>query len=99
MNELGTRIARARKNAMLTQKELGEKLGCESITISRWERGVTTPGLRTLERISVVTKVPITEFVAKDGAPDLILTELKLLKEAVEDVKRELTLLKMRRRS
>ena len=38
----------------LTQRELGERLGVDKLTVSRWERGTLRPGahsLRALERI------------------------------------------------
>jgi transcriptional regulator with XRE-family HTH domain len=95
MSELGLRIQRARQGAGLTQKELGARLGCESITVSRWERGVTSPSLRTLERVSVITKVPLSDFVVGDGAPNVILDELRLLRELVEKIEQKLNSLRV----
>jgi transcriptional regulator with XRE-family HTH domain len=42
---LGARLRTARLGFGLTQKQLAEELRVESITVSRWERGVTTPSL------------------------------------------------------
>jgi transcriptional regulator with XRE-family HTH domain len=90
MSELGKRIARARRGSGYTQKSLAERMGVESITVSRWERGITQPSLRTLERISSLTKVPLSEFVSGDGAPNVILDELKRIREDVAEIKRAL---------
>jgi transcriptional regulator with XRE-family HTH domain len=90
MSELGKRIQRARRGSGYTQKSLAERMGVESITVSRWERGVTQPSLRTLERISALTKVPLSDFVSGDGAPNVILDELKRMREDIAEIKRAL---------
>ena len=38
---VGKYIASLRKQASLTQEELGEKLGVTNKTVSRWENGVS----------------------------------------------------------
>lgn len=45
---VGTRLRTARRSAGLTQRQLAEALGMESISVSRWEREVTTPSLPRL---------------------------------------------------
>ena len=39
--ELKERIALARKQAGLSQEQLGEKLGVSQQAVSKWERGVS----------------------------------------------------------
>jgi len=51
----------------LTQKQLAQRLGVQSITVSRWERGATTPSLVRLLRIAEATDVPVCDLVP---APD-----------------------------
>jgi DNA-binding XRE family transcriptional regulator len=45
-------IAKARKEAGLTQKELAEKCGIKQGNLSRLENGVTDPSIETLEAIA-----------------------------------------------
>jgi transcriptional regulator with XRE-family HTH domain len=52
----------------LTQKQLADKLGVESITVSRWERGVTSPSLPRLRRIAELTETTVSDLVR---APDI----------------------------
>jgi transcriptional regulator with XRE-family HTH domain len=49
---LGAAIRRARRAADVTQRELADRLGVETITVSRWERGVTEPSVSMLVRIA-----------------------------------------------
>jgi transcriptional regulator with XRE-family HTH domain len=53
--EVAGRLRTARRSAGLTQKQLAEVLAVESITVSRWERGVTTPSVSRLRRIAEIT--------------------------------------------
>ena len=64
---VGVRLRTARRSAGLTQKQLAEALGVESITVSRWERGVTTPSLPRLRRIAEITETTVSDLVR---APD-----------------------------
>jgi transcriptional regulator with XRE-family HTH domain len=48
---LGSRIAEIRKQQGLTQFELASLIGVAIETISRLERGVSIPSLKTLENI------------------------------------------------
>jgi len=49
---IGARIARIRKEREITQERLAESVDVATETISRLERGVTIPSLKTLEKIS-----------------------------------------------
>ena len=54
---LGARIQLYRVRGKMTQKELGEKLGCTSQHISAIERGVKTPTLETFVTLCNVLQV------------------------------------------
>lgn len=54
---IGERIKSARKNAGLTQRELGEKLGVSEKTVSSWEINRTEPSMGTLEKIAKVLDI------------------------------------------
>ena len=48
----GQRIKAARKNAKMTQKELGQKLGISFQSIAQWENNLRNPKIETLQRIA-----------------------------------------------
>lgn len=65
----GERIRLARKNAGLTQKQLGEKLSISYQTIAQWENGLRNPKLETLRKIAKEVKCPITDLLTEDEIP------------------------------
>ena len=69
--DLGDRIRAARGDLDWKQKHLAAEVRVEPITVSRWERGATTPDLDTLRAVAQATGKPITYFVA--GEEDEIL--------------------------
>ena len=40
---IGARIARVRRAANLSQEQLGQAIGANKQTVSRWERGIRSP--------------------------------------------------------
>ena len=52
MAAIGERIALARLNAGLTQKQLAEKLGTSESYISQYERNKRNPKTDTIQRIA-----------------------------------------------
>jgi transcriptional regulator with XRE-family HTH domain len=84
---IGKNIASARKAAGRTQAEVAEKIGIDTVSLSRIERGVVTPGLPTLDNIANELHVPLGRLF--DGASassstlaDTIISELEPLSEA-----------------
>lgn len=59
---LGSQIARIRKERDITQAKLAEMIDVTIETISRLERGVSIPSLKTLEIISNALNVPLKEL-------------------------------------
>lgn len=59
---LGKRIKDLRLDRKWTQAALAEALGCESMTVSRYERGEYAPSLEMLVQIAKHLNVPISEF-------------------------------------
>lgn len=49
MAKFSERLKELREEKNLTQDELGKALSINTITISRWERGVRTPNIDSLE--------------------------------------------------
>lgn len=60
--EMGKRIREARRKAHLTQLELGNMIDVSDVAISRYEHGRTTPRLKALVAIAVITQTPIEWF-------------------------------------
>jgi transcriptional regulator with XRE-family HTH domain len=62
-DDLGDRIRAARAELGWKQKHLAAEVRVEPITVSRWERGATTPDLDTLRAVAAATDKPIAYFV------------------------------------
>jgi transcriptional regulator with XRE-family HTH domain len=64
--ELGGRIREARAARGWKQRELASEVEVEPITVSRWERGATTPDLDVLRLVADATGRPLSYFVAEE---------------------------------
>ena len=84
---VGERLRTARRSAGLTQKQLAEALGVESITVSRWERGVTTPSLSRLRRIAEITQTTASDLVRAPDAATAHAVELAALREELAETR------------
>lgn len=60
----GKFICELRKQKKLTQEELGNLIPVGREAISKWERGITTPDINSLQRLSVIFNVSIQELLA-----------------------------------
>lgn len=65
---LGRKITERRKQLAWTQAELAEKLGVDTETISRFERGSNLPSLVRLEQLALIMNSPLAEFLAESSA-------------------------------
>lgn len=63
--QIGAIIRRARRNAGLTQTELGKKIGLRQATISKLERGERATQLSTL--LDVLTALGLEIIIDKRG--------------------------------
>jgi len=61
--QLGDKIRAARAAKGWKQKHLAAHVDVEPITVSRWERGATTPDLDVLSRVAETTANPVGYFV------------------------------------
>ncbi len=62
MNNIGAFIAQLRKEQNMTQKELADKLGVTDKAVSKWERGKGIPDIDSIERLSNVLGVSVSEL-------------------------------------
>ena len=63
MKTLGEAIKIARKQAGLTQKELGELLGITGVTMGQWETGRRQPRVESLRKIADVLNVDFCFYI------------------------------------
>lgn len=61
--ELGKRISYFRKKKLLTQKELGNRLGISDKTISKWEKGTIAPDITLLESLAKILGVKLDDLL------------------------------------
>jgi transcriptional regulator with XRE-family HTH domain len=84
---VGARLRTARRAAGLTQKQLADRLEVESITVSRWERGVTSPSLPRLRRIAEITETTVSDLVRSPDAASAHAVELAALREELAETR------------
>ncbi|WP_435209521.1 helix-turn-helix domain-containing protein [Streptomyces sp. bgisy034] len=60
---IGVQLREARKQAGLTQIQLGDRIGRDHKTISRWENANSTPDLRDLIVLAHALDVPLVDLV------------------------------------
>jgi MerR family transcriptional regulator, light-induced transcriptional regulator len=65
--KFGQQIKYFRKQAGLTQGELGEKLGVSQVTIAHYERGNRYPQQKKLNLLSRTLGVPLEDLLSQDG--------------------------------
>lgn len=84
--KIGRFIADLRHELVITQEELGEKLGVTNKTISRWENGNYLPSVEMLQLLSTLFSVSINELLCgerlkenefRKKADDTIISVLK----------------------
>jgi len=68
---LGDRIREARASKGWKQRELASEVEVEPITVSRWERGATTPDLDVIRLVAEATGKPLTYFIADEQPPGM----------------------------
>ena len=76
-----------RRAAGFTQKELASELGVEAITVSRWERGVTSPSLSRLRGIAELTGTTVSELVRAPEASTAHALELAALRDELAETR------------
>ena len=62
-NKIGKFIASLRKEKGLTQQELGERLFVTDKAVSKWERGLSLPDIKILEKLALELNVDVSEIL------------------------------------
>lgn len=84
---MGGRLRIARRSVGLTQKQLAENIGVQAITVSRWERGATTPSLPRLRRIAELTETTVSDLVRTPDVATDHAVELAALREELAETR------------
>jgi transcriptional regulator with XRE-family HTH domain len=92
---LGDRIREARAAKGWKQKNLAAEVEVEPITVSRWERGATTPDLDVLRLVAEATGKPLSYFVSDEEPPKLE-QRVEALEQSFARVEQKLDLLLQR---
>ena len=88
---LGDRIREARTAKGWKQKNLAAEVEVEPITVSRWERGATTPDLDVLRLVAEATGKPLAYFVAdREDRPDDVERRVARLEQSLARVEQKL---------
>lgn len=69
--KIGIFISELRKKKKLTQNELGEKLGINGKSVSKWERGITMPDLSNLSSLADILEVSVDELLCGEKDKEL----------------------------
>lgn len=59
----GEKLIQLRKNANLTQAELGEQLGVTAQAVSKWEHDVSEPDLGTMRKLAMIFGISVDDFL------------------------------------
>ena len=67
---IGEQIAKYRKERHLTQEQLGEALGVTNRTVSKWESGVSSPGVDLIPTIVSALGISLDQLFGTDTQRD-----------------------------
>ena len=65
-NNLGRKIADARRNARLTQNDLAARVGVTAQAVSKWETGRSCPDIAILDEIADALGISLSELLGLD---------------------------------
>lgn len=82
--KIGLFIKSKRKEKLLTQEQLAEKLGVSSRSISKWENGVCMPDISLYGDICNILSISLTEFILGEEKNDKI--ELRESDKSIESI-------------
>lgn len=67
---IGNSLANYRKNAGLTQQQVGDYIGISSQAVSKWENDQTEPDIDTLYKLAELYNTTVDELVGKAQVPE-----------------------------
>lgn len=87
LDEIATRIRKARREAHLSQLELGNGIGVSDKSISAYEQGRSVPPFEKLKRIAEVTSHPLAYFTEDNVDETTIAAKLQSIERELQEVK------------
>lgn len=87
---LGQRIKQARKEAKLSQLQLGVALKVSDKTISGYESNRISPPINKLQTIAELLKKPVTYFLGVDERDYSIQARLRAVEIKLREIRQEL---------
>ena len=66
-NNLGRKIADARRNARLTQNDLAARVGVTAQAVSKWEQGRSCPDIAILDEIADALGISLFELLGMEN--------------------------------
>ena len=88
LEELSKRIRQARKEARISQVELGRAVGVSDKAISSYEKGRSTPSFAKLKKIAQATEHSLTYFSNDEKAEDTITNKLSKIEEQLAQIRK-----------
>ena len=88
LTELALRIREARKNAHLSQDELGKYIGVSDKSVSAYEQGRSMPPINKLKKIAQWTNHPLSYFTQEENSEALLASKLANIERELAEVKR-----------
>lgn len=82
------RLREARKNARISQLELGEGIGVSDKSISAYEQGRAEPPFQKLKKIAEITKQSLNFFTDQDIAQTMLEKKVEALEKELAEVKK-----------
>lgn len=87
ISELQERVRRAREEAHLSQKELGDFIGVSDKSVSAYEQGRSTPPFEKLRKIATFTNRPITFFTEEEPNASVIVNKLTIIEKEMAEIR------------
>lgn len=87
VNELAMRIRDARRNAHLSQDELGKHIGVSDKSVSAYEQGRSTPPISKLKKIAEATRHPLSYFTQEENNDAVLVSKLANIERELAEVK------------
>ena len=88
LSELAIRIREARRNAHLSQDELGKYIGVSDKSVSAYEQGRSMPPINKLKKIAESTNHPLSYFTLEENQDALLASKLANIERELAEVKR-----------
>lgn len=87
LDEIALRIRKARREAHLSQMELGNGIGVSDKSISAYEQGRSIPPFEKLKKIAEVTSHPLAYFTEDNVTETTITAKLQSIERELQEVK------------